>query len=253
MKLFYRTLGEGPPLLILHGLFGSSDNWQTHARAFAQTHTVYLIDQRNHGHSPHGDEINYDLMAQDLFELVAELGLRDVRIIGHSMGGKTSMRFAQQYGFLIERMVVADMGVKAYPPHHESVFRGLFAVDVEHCSSRKQAEERLSAYVSEAGTLQFLLKNLYWKEPGVLDWRFNLPVLYHERAHLMEALPQERIESPALFLTGGKSHYVPAEDHSSIRELVANVQFSSIENAGHWLHAEDPQAFIQHCIDYFNS
>jgi pimeloyl-ACP methyl ester carboxylesterase len=178
MKLFHRVLGEGPPLLILHGLFGSSDNWQTHARVFAETHTVYLIDQRNHGHSPHALEMNYDLMAHDLFELMADLGLRDVRLIGHSMGGKTIMRFAQQYGFLIDRMVVADMGVKAYPPHHEQVFQGLFSVDVEHCPTRKEAEERLSAFVSDAGTLQFLLKNLYWKEPGLLDWRFNLSVLF---------------------------------------------------------------------------
>jgi pimeloyl-ACP methyl ester carboxylesterase len=253
MKLFYRTIGEGPPLLILHGLFGSSDNWQTHARVFAQTHTVYLIDQRNHGHSPHADEINYDLMAHDLFELVAELGLRDVRLIGHSMGGKTIMRFAQQYGFLIDRMIVADMGIKGYPSHHEQVFQGLFAVDVKHCSSRKEAEERLSVFVSDKGTQQFLLKNLYWKEPGLLDWRFNLLVLFQERTNLMAALPPERIESAALFLTGGKSHYVPNEDHASIRELFTNVQFTNMKNAGHWLHAEDPDGFIRHCLDYFNS
>ena len=253
MKLFYRTLGEGPPLLVLHGLFGSSDNWQTHARVLAETHTVYLIDQRNHGHSPHADEMNYDLMAHDLFELVAELGLRDVRLIGHSMGGKTIMRFAQQYGFLIERMVVADMGMKAYQSHHDLVFQGLFAVDVRHCASRKEAEERLSAFVSEQGTLQFLLKNLYWKEPGLLEWRFNLEVLFHERAQLMAALPSERIDSPALFLTGGKSHYVTDADHAFIRNLIPNVRFETMQNAGHWLHAEDPQAFIQHCLDYFNS
>ncbi len=253
MKLFYRTLGEGPPLLVLHGLFGSSDNWQTHARVFAETHTVYLIDQRNHGHSPHAEEMNYDLMAHDLFELVAELGLRDVRIIGHSMGGKTIMRFAQQYGFLIDRMVVADMGMKAYPPHHDQVFQGLFAVDVKHCSSRKGAEERLSAFVSDQGTLQFLLKNLFWKEPGLLDWRFNLEVLFHEQSQLMAALPLERIDSPALFLTGGKSHYVTDFDHAFIRNLIPNVRFETMQNAGHWLHAEDPQAFIQHCLDYFNS
>jgi esterase len=253
MKLFHRTLGEGPPLLILHGLFGSSDNWQTHARIFAQTHTVYLVDLRNHGHSPHAAEMNYDAMAHDLFELIAELGLRDVRLIGHSMGGKTSMRFAQQYGFLIDRMVIADMGIKAYPPHHEQVFQGLFSVDVVHCPSRKEAEERLSAFVTDTGTIQFLLKNLYWKEPGLLDWRFNLDVLFHERARLMEALPHDKIDTPALFLTGGKSHYVPDADHTSIREVLVNVQFECMENAAHWLHAEDPEGFIRHCLDYFKS
>jgi pimeloyl-ACP methyl ester carboxylesterase len=253
MNLFHRTMGEGPPLLILHGLFGSSDNWQTHARIFAQSHTVYLVDQRNHGHSPHADEMNYDIMAHDLFDLIADQGLRDVRLIGHSMGGKTIMRFAQQYGFLIERMVVADMGMKAYPPHHDQVFQGLFAVDVSNCPSRKDAEERLSAFVSDQGTLQFLLKNLYWKEPGLLAWRFNLEVLFKERAHLMAALPHERIDTPALFLTGGRSHYVAEADHASIRELAVNAQFDSMQNAGHWLHAEDPDGFIRRCLDYFQS
>jgi pimeloyl-ACP methyl ester carboxylesterase len=253
MKLFHRTLGEGPPLLILHGLFGRSDNWQTHARSFSTTHTVYLVDQRNHGHSPHAAEMNYDATANDLFELVAELGLRDVRLIGHSMGGKTIMRFAQQYGFLIDRMVVADMGVKEYPSHHEQVFNGLFAVDVAQCPTRKDAEMRLSQHVSDQGTLQFLLKNLYWKEQGVLDWRFNLEVIYNERAHLMAALPEERIDTPALFLTGGKSHYVPESDYASIRDLAVHAQFDCMQQAGHWLHAEDPEGFIARCMHYFMS
>jgi pimeloyl-ACP methyl ester carboxylesterase len=253
MKLFHRTLGEGPPLVILHGLFGSSDNWQTHARVFSNTHTVYLVDQRNHGHSPHHHVMDYDAMANDLFELIAELGLRDVQLIGHSMGGKTVMRFAQQYGFLIDRMVVADMGVKKYPSHHDQVFKGLFEVDVAHCPTRKEAETRLSRHVSDQGTLQFLLKNLYWKESGLLDWRFNLEVIFSERAELMAALPEDRIDTPALFLTGGKSHYVPESDYDSIRNLAVHAQFERMEHAGHWLHAEDPEGFIARCMHYFMS
>lgn len=253
MKLFYRSLGEGPPLLILHGLFGSSDNWQTHARVFAETHTVYLVDQRNHGHSVHASEMNYDVMANDLFELVAELGLRDIRLIGHSMGGKTILRFAQQYSFLIDRMIVADMGIKAYPPHHEEVFKGLFAVDVLHCATRKEAEERLSVHIPEESTLRFLLKNLYWKEPGILDWRFNLEVLYKERFAILSALSEERIEASTLFLTGGRSTYVLQEDHDAIRRVAINAQFESMPNAGHWLHAENPDDFIQRCMTYFSS
>lgn len=253
MNLFHRVMGDGPPLLILHGLFGSSDNWQTHARVFAQSHTVYLVDQRNHGHSLHEHGMDYDVLANDLFELVAHLGLRDVRMIGHSMGGKTIMRFAQQYSFLIDKMVVADMGVKEYPSHHDEVFKGLFAVDVSHCATRKEAESRLSNYVSDSGTVQFLLKNLYWKEPGVLAWRFNLQEIYEKRERLMEALPLEKVDSTVLFLTGGKSHYVLGGDHESIREMVPNACFLSMENAGHWLHADQPEAFIKHCLDFFVS
>lgn len=252
MKLHHRILGEGPPLLILHGLFGSSDNWQAHARRYAEDFTVYLIDQRNHGHSPHDPVMNYDVMAADLFDFIAEAGLRDVRLIGHSMGGKTILRFAQQYSFLIDRMVVADMGMKAYPPHHDEVFKGLFAVNVENCPSRKEAEERLKAFVSDQGTLQFLLKNLFWREPGLLDWRFNLPAIYNEREHLMAALPQERVESSTLFLTGGRSHYVLPEDVDAIKQLVPQVTFDVMAGAGHWLHAEDPTQFIQRTLAYLS-
>ena len=163
------------------------------------------------------------------------------------------MRFAQQYAFLIDKMIVADMGIKTYPSHHEHVFQGLFAVDVAHCAGRKEAEERLSKFVAEQSTLQFLLKNLYWKEPGVLAWRFNLETLFREREHLMAAIPEERFDSQTLFLTGGKSQYVPDADRESIRKVAVHAQFQTMVNAGHWLHAEDPEAFINHCLDYFNA
>ena len=253
MKLFHRVIGEGPPLLILHGLFGSSDNWQTHARSLAGAYSVYLVDQRNHGHSPHDAEMDYTLMANDLFELIADLGLRDVRLIGHSMGGKTIVRFAQLYGFLIDKMVVADMGVKAYPPHHDEVFKGLFAVDVASCPSRKEAENRLSPFIQDAGNLQFLLNNLYWKESGVLAWRFNLEAIYAQREKIMAALPADKVEADTLFLTGGRSQYVPQSDYNSIREVAPAARFKSIPDAGHWLHADRPQEFIHICEEFFSN
>ncbi|MBX7051467.1 MAG: alpha/beta fold hydrolase [Flavobacteriales bacterium] len=253
VKLYFKKLGEGPPLLILHGLFGSSDNWQTHAKTFAEHHTVYLVDQRNHGHSPHTDEFNYSLMAEDLYELIADEGLRDVSLIGHSMGGKTILWFAQQYGFLVHKMIVADMGIKAYPPHHDQVFAGLFEVDVDQCESRKQAEERLSKHVQDKSTIQFLLKNLYWKEPGKLAWRFNLPVLFAKREEAMKAVPEIRIDADVLFLRGGQSHYVKDEDISSIQQRIPHATFETIPQAGHWLHAEAPTEFVAHCLKYLSS
>jgi pimeloyl-ACP methyl ester carboxylesterase len=168
------------------------------------------------------------------------------------MGGKTILRFAQQYSFLIDRMVVADMGMKAYPPHHDEVFKGLFAVNVENCPSRKEAEERLNAFVDNQGTLQFLLKNLYWKEPGLLAWRFNLLSIYQEREHLMTALPLERVEASTLFLTGGKSHYVLPEDVNTIKQWVPQATFEVMAEAGHWLHAEDPAQFIERTLAYLS-
>lgn len=253
MKLFSRSLGEGQPLLILHGLFGNSDNWQTHAKKLSQHFRVILIDQRNHGHSPHDDEMNYDVLAHDLYELVAELGLRDLLLIGHSMGGKTIMRFAQQYNFLIDRMIVADMGVKQYPPQQDAVFRGLFAVDVDNCPGRKEAEERLSEHIHDAATKQFLLKSLYWKESGKLAWRFNLPVLYEKRTMLMAAIPDEKIEAHTLFLHGGRSHYVPDEDRPSIKRIAPHAEFDTILEAGHWLHAEAPDLFIEKSLSFFGA
>ncbi len=251
MKLFFRAEGEGRPLLVLHGMFGSADNWQTHAKTLSQYFKVYLIDQRNHGHSPHSDDFSYDLMAEDLYELVAEEGLRDLLIIGHSMGGKTALRFAQQYGFLIDRMIIADMGIKAYPPHHDAVFAGLFAVDVENCESRKDAELRLSKHLSDESTKQFLLKNLYWKEQGKLAWRFNLDAIFRQRTEMMKALPDERIDNEVLLLRGGKSKYVLDDDMQAIEAMIPRVEFDTIENAGHWLHAEAPVVFIERCMRYF--
>ncbi len=253
MKLFYKTLGEGQPLLILHGLFGSADNWQTLARTFAEEFKVFLIDQRNHGHSPHSAEHSYALMANDLYDLVAEEGLRDFVLLGHSMGGKTILEFAQQHGFLIDKMIVADMGIKSYPPHHDDVFAGLFAVDVDRCESRQQAEERLGKHVSDVGTKQFLLKNLYWKEPGKLAWRFNLQVLYDQRGEMMKAIPPVKVDSDTLFIRGGSSKYILDEDLPAIKELVPNAKFDTIEGVGHWLHAEAPQIFLDKCLEFLKA
>jgi esterase len=245
MKLFFKKIGEGKPLFILHGLFGSADNWQTHAKKLAEHYTVYLVDQRNHGHSPHSDVMNYDVMAEDLLELVASEGHRDITLIGHSMGGKTILRFAQEHSFLIEKMIVVDMGIKGYAPHHDLIFQGLHAVDVEHCTSRKEAEERLAPYVSDFSTQQFLLKNLYWKEPGKLAWRFNVPVLESNISKIIAGLPEGQIDAETLFIRGGQSGYILESDFADIKAKVPNSTIVTIEEAGHWIHAETPEKFIQ--------
>lgn len=245
MKLSYRIYGEGQPLIILHGLFGSSDNWQTHAKKLSENYQVVLVDQRNHGHSGHSDEHNYDLMADDLLDLIAEEGMRDVIILGHSMGGKTAMRFAQKNGFLVKGLIIADMGIKSYPRHHDVIFQGLYNVDVANCPSRKEAEERLSVYVSEPSTKQFLLKNMYWKEPGLLDWRFNVKALDQHIDEILMALPDDEIDCETLFILGGKSGYVTPNDFESIRAIIPSVQFETIEESGHWVHAEAPVKFLE--------
>jgi len=246
MKLFFSRSGEeGQPILILHGLFGSGDNWHTHARELARTNRVYVVDQRNHGRSPHSPEMSYSSMVADLLDVIASEGLRDVILVGHSMGGKTVMRFAQEHPFLVERMVVVDMGVRQYAPHHDRIFQGLFAVDVDHVPSRKEAESRLAPFVDDPATVQFLMKNVYWVEEGKLAWRFNLPVLFERIADILEEVPlAPKIEVPALFLKGEKSGYITLDEETRIRTILPSAQFVTMKGSGHWPHAEVPELFL---------
>jgi pimeloyl-ACP methyl ester carboxylesterase len=184
-------------------------------------------------------------MADDLLDLIAEEGMRDVIILGHSMGGKTAMRFAQKNGFLVKGLIIADMGIKGYARHHDVIFKGLYNVDVANCPTRKEAEDRLSVYVSEPSTKQFLLKNMYWKEPGLLDWRFNVKALDAHIDEILAALPNEEIDCETLFILGGKSGYVSPNDFDSIREIIPLAQFETIEESGHWVHAEAPVKFLE--------
>jgi esterase len=244
MSLFYRKIGNGPPLVVLHGLFGSGDNWQTHAKVWAEKFTVYLIDQRNHGHAPHSEVMNYTAMCEDLVSFFAEEGLRDVALLGHSMGGKTAMHFALDHSFLLEKLIVVDMGIKAYPSHHDRIFEGLFFVDVDHVKARGEAEDRLRPFVDDPATLAFLMKNMYWKENQQLAWRFNLPVLFRSMPEILAALPLgKKVDIPTLFIRGERSNYILDEDREGIENVFSDASFQTVAEAGHWPHAENPKAF----------
>lgn len=250
MKLFHRVLGEGQPLLILHGLFGNSDNWQTHAKKLAEYYQVILIDQRNHGHSDWSDDFSYDILAEDLHELVEELGLRKIILLGHSMGGKTVMRYAQLYPETIDKLIVVDMGVKAYPPHHTDILAGLNKVDLNVVKTRGEVEQILLPYIPVDGTRQFLLKNLYWKEKGQLAWRMNIPVLEREMPEILSALPADSVLLPTLFIRGEKSNYVLDEDFDELEDQFPDSTVVTIPNAGHWVHAEAPEAFVNAVLEF---
>ena len=177
MKLHFKSFGEGKPLVILHGLFGSLDNWQTHAKNFSKYFKVYIVDQRNHGRSPHSDEFSYELMVEDFNEFVEGQGLDDFVLIGHSMGGKTAMGYAEKYGEKLDKLVIVDIGPKQYPMHHDQILAGLTSLDFDVVKSRKSADEYLQKYIPELGVRQFLLKNLYWVEKGKLAFRMNVTAL----------------------------------------------------------------------------
>ena len=250
MKLFHRVLGEGQPLLILHGLFGHSDNWQTHAKKLAEYYQVILIDQRNHGHSEWSNDFSYDILAEDLHELVEELGLRKIILLGHSMGGKTVMRYAQLHPETIDKLIVVDMGVKAYPPHHTDILAGLNKVDLNVVKTRGEVEQILLPYIPVDGTRQFLLKNLYWKEKGQLAWRMNVPVLEREMPEILSALPADNVLVPTLFIRGEKSNYVLDEDFDELEDQFPDSTVVTIPNAGHWVHAEAPEAFVNTVLEF---
>lgn len=250
MKLFHRILGEGQPLLILHGLFGHSDNWQTHAKKLAEYYQVILIDQRNHGHSDWSDAFSYDLLAEDLHELITDLGLQKIILLGHSMGGKTVMRYAQLYPEEIEKLIVVDMGVKAYPPHHTDILEGLSKVDLTVVKSRSEVEAILLPYVPVDGTRQFLMKNLYWKEKTQLAWRMNVPVLEREMEAILAAVPSDEVMIQTLFIRGALSRYITDEDIPELEDQFPDSDVITVPNAGHWVHAEAPEAFVNAVLEF---
>lgn len=255
MKLYTRVYGEGIPLLILHGLFGQSDNWNSLGKQFAeQGLKAVLIDQRNHGLSPHSDIWNYDVMSNDLLELMEANNLTAAILLGHSMGGKTAMKFALYYPDKLSKLIVADMAPKYYPQHHGSIIAGLQSVNFNTLTTRKEVDAALLPHIPDFGTRQFLLKNIYWSDSGKLQWRFNLEAITANIENMGESLENEKgvFTKPALFLRGDRSDYVKEEDISLIQQLFPAVSVQTIPNSGHWVHAEQPKAFFDAVMQFIS-
>jgi esterase len=250
IELHNRTLGEGKDLFIFHGLFGYSDNWQTLGRRFSEHFRVHLADLRNHGHSPHAEVFSYDAMADDIRFLLDKERVEKASLLGHSMGGKAVMTFAQKYPDRVDKLIVADMGIKAYPPHHETIIKGLLSLDLDLIKGRTEADKQLSQYISEIGIRQFLLKNLYWIEKGKLAWRMNLPVIHRNMDNVLSALDSKIVDAPTLFVRGEKSGYIIPKDYDEIKKVFPQSEISTIEGAGHWLHAEAPDTFYSIVMNF---
>ncbi|MEZ4830269.1 MAG: alpha/beta fold hydrolase [Bacteroidia bacterium] len=246
MNLNVKTFGQGPALIILHGLFGSLDNWVTHARSLADDFTVITVDQRNHGRSPHAERWDYPAMAEDLATLMDQSGIYQAHLLGHSMGGKTVMQFASDFPERINRLVVADMAPKAYPPHHNEILSTLNRIDVHTLSSRQEADAQLATGIPETAVRQFLLKSLGRNEDLSFEWKFNLRVISRDYANILAPVKLHApFPNPTLFVSGSRSAYVQPEDMPEIKEYFPQVIFRTIPNAGHWLHADQPELFIQ--------
>jgi len=252
--LYSKIEGEGKPLLILHGFLGMSDNWKSLGTQFAKNgFQVHMLDLRNHGRSFHAKEFNYEVMSNDVLSYCQFHQLQEIDIIGHSMGGKVAMFLAASHPELIDKLIVADIGPKYYRPHHQVILEGLNAVDFSLKPERSEVDEILKRYIPDFGTRQFLMKSLYWKEPGQLAFRFNLQVFNQEIEKVGIALPEEvHFDKSTLFIRGGNSRYILDEDFSAIKNQFTNAELKTIPEAGHWLHAENPKLFYEIVMNFLN-
>jgi esterase len=246
MKLAYRHFGEGNPVIILHGLFGQSDNWVSIARRIADRFSVFIPDQRNHGQSPHAAVHTYPALSEDLYEFMAQLGIDRTILMGHSMGGKAAMTFALEYPEMVEKLIIVDIGPGKYPEraNHTEVITQMLSIDLNTFSSRIQIEKILKEKVPDPRIQMLILKNLYYKQPGKLGWKLNLEAINHNMDHLFDGIRIDaQYSGPTLFIRGGESDYLSDEDSGLIKGLFPMATIETISGASHWVHADAPEEF----------
>lgn len=253
--LHSKILGQGQPLIILHGFLGMSDNWKTLGTQYSENgFQVHLIDQRNHGKSFHSDEFNYDVLSDDVINYMNHHNIESAYVMGHSMGGKTAMQLATSHPDRVKKLIVADIAPKYYPPHHDFIFNGLSHLDFNQISDRREADDELAKHIKDKGIRQFLLKNLYWVEKDKLGFRFNFDVLKNRMEEIGENIfPNAIFDGPTLFLRGDRSEYIQPNDFAEIKRHFPNAEIETIDKAGHWLHAENPKQFYEKSFKFLNS
>jgi esterase len=266
MELFFQRYGEGPPLVVLHGLYGSSDNWVSIAKKLADRFEVWLPDLRNHGRSPHAPEHNYKLMCEDIENFFVRNGLKKAILLGHSMGGKTAMFFASMNPEKVTALIVVDIAPKSYLLHndptlgttdHANILAGLLGVNISDTKSRDEVEQRLSAFIHSPKVIGFLMKNLYRNTDHHFAWRLNIEAIYNNLDAILDGMQLKDFERgkgitgfPVLFIRGGNSTYIRNEDIPAIRTIFPYAEVVTIPGAGHWVHAEKPEILLKN-IEYF--
>lgn len=254
MNLNYKTMGEGYPLVILHGLFGTLDNWQTIGKRLSEQFMVYLVDLRNHGRSPHAPEHTYRAMAEDVREFMAQQWIHEAFVMGHSMGGKVAMELAVEHPETVRKLVVVDIAPKVYKGGHEVIFETLMQVDLGVSQDRSVIESQMAQRIEEPGIRQFLMKNLSRNpESGKFEWKMNLQALWAHYADILaDSIPMGYWDGPALFLRGGQSGYIQDQDWASVLDRFPQAQLVTIQGAGHWVHAEQPDALYQEVFRFLS-
>lgn len=244
-NLNFKSYGKGEPVIILHGLFGMLDNWKTFGRLLSEDYEVFLIDQRNHGNSPHADKHNYRAMAGDINEWMQAQDLSEAHLIGHSMGGKTAMTFALSYPEKTKSLISVDMGVKKYPRGHDKYFEAMRSLDIDAIESRSEADEHLRKLIPDKGIRLFIMKSIHRRKDGSYEWKFNLEQLYRDYPEILQALKSDKkYTGNTLFIGGTNSGYLKEGDLDEIRPMFPEARLEMIE-AGHWIHVEKPQELLK--------
>lgn len=253
MLLHYQSYGAGNPLIILHGLLGSSNNWHTLGKVFGEQFRVFALDARNHGRSPHAEDFNFTVMADDVREFIEQQNLQSASLLGHSMGGKTAMQLALTYPHLVHKLIVVDIAPKPYPRLHDEIFETLSTTRLEMFNSRKAVDEALAARIPDFAARQFLMKNLSRDDFGKFRWRINLPVIQQNYDAIAAAIESNRTyEKPTLFIRSERSGYIESNDLPAIKKLFPQAQVVGVD-VGHWIHAEAPQEFARIVLEFLNS
>ena len=241
----------GTPLLVFHGLFGMLDNWGSFGKEMGELFPVHLIDLRNHGKSFHSEEMTHDDLAHDISHYMEFHHIEKANLLGHSLGGKAVMQFAIKYPIKVQKLIVVDIAPKAYPPHHQGILKALESVDFEKITTRQEAEEVLQQYIPEKSVIQFLAKNLYWTDDKKLAWRFNLKTLSERYSEFVSnAIKFGVFSGETLFIAGAKSNYILPQDEFQIKQQFPNSSVVTVENAGHWVQAENPTDFNEAVKDF---
>ncbi len=253
MSLYFREVGSGPPMIILHGVFGSSDNWFSIGKSFAKNWKVYLVDQRNHGQSFHSDELNYPVMANDINTFIQKESIGRPVVVGHSMGGKVAMQLAVNQPNLIKSLVVVDIAPKKYPMHHRQLLEGLLSIDLKNMSSRQDLELRISRFENNSAVRQFLMKNVGRDQNNNFKWKLNLNSISNNLGKLSDALDYIKpYHGRTLFIKGENSNYINNEDEEMIRQVFPNAKIFSIPDAGHWVQVDQPEQFVNIVEDFLS-
>ncbi len=252
VQLNTKKLGNGKPIFILHGLFGSLDNWQTIANELLKHFTIYLIDLRNHGKSPHTHDMTYKLMSEDIQKLMLDEKLEKINIIGHSMGGKVCYQLLNDISNQIEKAMIIDIAPKRYKGGHDEVFKAMFSLDLDRLTKRSDAEFIISQYIPEKSVQQFILKNLDRQSDHCFEWKFNLETLYNEYDKICEEIIFDKVcNAPTRIISGSLSQYVTQAEIDKMKTHFSNLSWHIVEDSGHWVHAEKPKEMLDEITSFF--